>query len=206
MPIEGIEPQATPTATTASAASPATPATTSDATAQNTDAAGQGSGTGTQAAQKPTEAQTEKTFTQADVDRIVQNRLKSAVKAELKKLTGEGEGTATVEELQRQLSEAKTKTQTFEAREAVRDYMSDPENKLNVKPENMRAVEKLVMPDIEFDDSGKPSNLKEVFKAAKSLAPALFANPPASINAGQGRNSTAPTDMNAFIRRQAGVG
>jgi len=190
MPIEGIE---TPTP-------PAT--TTPDAAANNTAASDAGAGTDTA---QTTQAQTEKTFTQADVDRIVANRIKSGVKAELKRLTGETDGAPTVEDLTRQLSEAKTKAQAIEAREHVRDYLSDPENKLNIKPDNIRAIEKLVMPDIELDDNGKPTNLKEALKTAKSIAPALFANTPADINAAR-RDSAPVNDMNAFIRRQAGVG
>jgi hypothetical protein len=173
--------------------------TTPDAAVINTgDAA---TGAGTQTAQQTTEAPTEKTFTQADVDRIVQNRLKSAVKAELKKLTGEGDGTPTVDELKSQLSEATQKAQALEARQSVRDYLMDPKNKLNVKAENAAAIEKLVMPDVEFDN-GKPSNLKEAIESAKSLAPALFVNVPTSIDANAGRNGQTgdPKDMNKFVR------
>jgi hypothetical protein len=173
--------------------------TTPDAAVINTGDAT--TGAGTQTAQQTTEAPPEKTFTQADVDRIVQNRLKSAVKAELKKLTGEGDGTPTVDELKSQLSEATQKAQALEARQSVRDYLMDPKNKLNVKAENAAAIEKLVMPDVEFDN-GKPSNLKEAIESAKSLAPALFVNVPTSIDANAGRNGQTgdPKDMNKFVR------
>lgn len=182
----------------------ATAQTTSDETVKNTGAAT--SGADTQAA--TTEAQVEKTFTQADVDRIVQTRLKTAVKAELKKLTGETEGSPTVEDLQRQLSETTTKAQRLEAKESVREYLSDPENKLSIKAENIPAITKLVMQDITFDADGKPENLKAALKLAQNLAPALFTNSSAIINAGQGRSngSVVPSDMNAFIRRQTGHG
>jgi hypothetical protein len=179
--------------------------TTPDAAVINTgDAA---TGAGTQTAQQTTEAPTEKTFTQADVDRIVQNRLKSAVKAELKKLTGEGDGTPTVDELKSQLSEATQKAQSLEARQSVRDYLMDPKNKLNIKAENAAAIEKLVMSEIAFED-GKPSNLKEAIESVKSLAPALFVNVPTSIDANAGRNGqvVANNDMNKFIRHSAGFG
>lgn len=191
MPIEGIE--STDTSQTEDKQTQAT----SDETVKKTDASE--SGTDTQTAN--TEAQKEKTFTQADVDRIVANRIKSGVKAELKKLTGDE--AVSVDELQRQLSETQTRAQSLEAREAIRDYLSDPDNKLNVK--NPAAVVKFVMPDIEFDDQGKPSNLKEVLKSAKILAPELFTNIPASINAGNGRNGAViDNDMNARIRKGAG--
>lgn len=193
MPVEGLE------------TTEATADTTSDATAQNTDTQ-QTSGADTDTAQQ-TQAQTEKTFTQADVDRIVANRIKSGVKAELKRLSGDGDDKPNVEELQRQLSETKTRAQQIEARESVRDYLSDPVHKLNVKAENVAAIVKLVIPDLEYDDDGKPANLKEAVNAAKSIAPALFANTPVSINANQGRQGTALSgDMNSFIRQAAGHG
>ena len=198
-----------PDDTTGTAAQP-----TSDGTAQNTGADNQPGNTDTQAAQS-TEAttqqsqqqQTEKTFTQAEVDRIVQNRLKSAVKAELKKLTGETEGQQTVEELQRQLNEQTQKVRSFEARQTIHDHLSDGRNKLNIKPENVRGIEELVLMRLEYDDQGKPANLKEAVDAARSIAPSLFANTPQPIDAGTGRNgAVVGTDMNSFIRRQAGFG
>lgn len=176
-------------------------ANTSDATDKNT---GANQGAGTDAAQN--QAQPEKTFTQADVDRIVQNRLKSAVKAELKKLTGETEGAATVEDLQRQLSEEKARTRSFEARETVSDYLNDGRNKLNIRPENIRGIQELVIPRLEYDDDGKVLNLKDAIESAKSIAPALFANNTSTINAGAGRTHATPTNMNDFIRQSAGVG
>ena len=186
--------------------------TTADAPANNTGADNAGN-TDTQAAQSTEATQqqqqpTEKTFTQADVDRIVQNRLKSAVKAELKKLTGETEGQQTVEELQRQLSEQTQKVRSFEARQTIGDYLSDGRNKLSIKPENVRGIEELVLVRLEYDDEGKPANLKEAVDAARQIAPSLFANTPQPIDAGTGRNNGAVvgTDMNSFIRRQAGFG
>jgi hypothetical protein len=180
----------------------ASTAATPDAAENNTGANAQ-SGADTDTAQNTQAQQTkEKTFTQADVDRIVQNRLKSAVKAELKKLTGDGD--VTVDDLQRQLSEERQKTRGIEARESVRDYLSDPKHKLNVNPANVRAIEKLVMPDVEFDDAGKPTNIKDAIENAKTIAPALFANNQSNINANNGRGSNAgPTDMNQWVRSLA---
>jgi len=126
MPIEGL-----PTEGQAQGEGQQSQPNTSDATVNNTGA--NQSGAATDTAQQNTQAQEpEKKFSQTDVDRIVQNRLKSAVKAELKKLTQDGEG-VTVEELQRQLSEERTRTRAIEAREAVQDYLSDPKHKLNVR-------------------------------------------------------------------------
>ena len=202
MPIEGLT---TDTAQQTSAATTQEP--TSDATVKNT-AAGSSTGADTDTASTKDQAQTtntDRTFTQADVDRIVANRVKSAVKAELKKLAGDGDGTATVEDLQRQLSETATKARTYEARETVRDYLNDPQSKLNLRPENIRAVQELVMQRIEFADDGKPANVEQAVAAVKSLAPTLFVNQSASINAGNGRTASAPvSDMNAYIRQLAG--
>jgi hypothetical protein len=196
MPIEGI-PAHTPE-------TKADAQLTSDATVKNTGADVEG--TDTQAAQKA-EAHTEKTFTQADVDRIVANRLKTAVKAELKKLTTDDETKDSVEDLTRQLSETKQRAQAIEAREAVRDFLSDPNHKLNVKATSIAAIVKLVTPDLEFDDEGKPTNLKDAVNAAKNLAPDLFANSSASINANNGRVNATPTrGMDALIRSATGHG
>jgi hypothetical protein len=199
MPIEGL-----PTDSANNSAE--TQKTTSDATDKNTDVSTV-SGTDTQAAQQ-TEAQPqEKTITQADVDRIVQNRLKSAVKAEIKKLTGEGENTPNVEDLQRQLSERDQKIRSFEAKDKVSEFLSDGRNKLNVRPENIRGIEALVIPLLDYDEDGKPSNLRDAIETAKSIAPALFVNSTSNINANSGNGSgTRPTNMNDLIRQQAGIG
>lgn len=208
MPIEGLE-QTTDNGNAQGQTGDATqtpPVNTSDATAQNT-GANQNAGTGTQT--PTTEApETDKKFTQADVDRIVQNRLKSAVKAELKKLTSEGGDTPNVEDLQRQLSERDAKLRTYESRQSVSDYLTDARHKLNVKPENVRPIEELVIPRLEYGDDGKPTNVKEAIEEVKSIAPVLFANTPPSINANEGRNGAVVggNDMNAFIRRSAGFG
>lgn len=198
MPVEGLQ-------TTDNGTQGEQPAA-SDATAENTGV--QTSGTGTQPAQ-PTEAtatqEPEKKFTQADVDRIVQNRLKSAVKAEIKKLTGEGDGTPTVEDLQRQLSEQTSRIRSFEARETVQQYLADGRNNLNIKPENIRAIQDLVIPRLEYGDDGKPSNLKDAMNAAKSDYPTLFENKPPSVNAGSRTPAPLGNDMNSFIRQAAGI-
>lgn len=186
-------------------ATPAAPAaTTPDAAANNTAASAQ-PGAGTQT--PSTEAPTEKTFTQADVDRIVANRIKSGVKAELKKLTGENDGTPTVEDLQRQLSEKDTRIRSFEAREIVENHLLDGRNKLNVKPENVRGIQAIVIPLLQYDDDGQPSNLKDAIESAKAIAPVLFANTPGSIDANAGRNGAPATgNMNQMIRQAAGIG
>jgi ribosomal protein S20 len=161
----------------------------------------------TQATQAATEAQPEKTFTQADVDRIINERLKTAgkslVKKELQKLLGE-DAPASVEELQAQLSASADRIKSFEVRDAARDFLSDPKH--NIRPENIRAIEKLILPDLVYEN-GRITNLKEAVESAKSLAPALFNNPQSSFNGNNGRQSAPlPADMNSIIRSQAGYG
>lgn len=202
MPIEGSLPEATPD----TPATPATPnaQTSPDAGVNNTGAPGTPTA-GTDNAQNG-QAQTEKTFTQADVDRMIANRVKSGIKAELKKMTGETDGTITVESLQQQLNEERTARQGLEARQSVREFLTDASNQLNVNPVNLTAIEELVHARITFEN-GKPSNLKDAIATVKNLAPTLFANTPAHVNAGEGRKPlSGPVDMNEFIRRAAGHG
>lgn len=146
----------------------------------------------------------EKTFTQADVDRIVQDRLKKAVKSELKKLTGETDGQPTVDDLQRQLNDYQSKTRTLESREQVRDFLTDPRNKINVRTENIRAIEKLVFSELEFDEDGKPSNLRDAIDLVKSEAPTLFVSSSSSINGASGKQAEQPFNWNDQIRAAAG--
>lgn len=177
-------------------------ANTSDATAQNTGAAPAGAGTDTAQQTQAQPQEPEKKFSQADVDRIVQNRLKSAVKAELKKLTGDAE--VTVEDLQRQLTEERTERTKLMARQTVRDYLTDPKHKLNLPSDAVPEVEELVSTRLEYDDTGKPSNLKEVVESLKTRLPRLFANTQSNINANNGRGSTpGPVNMNDFVRQHA---
>lgn len=174
--------------------------TTPDAGVTNT-AANVQTGTQTQ-----TEAQPEKTFTQADVDRIIQNRLKTAVKAELKKLSGDDQQ-PTPEDYKQQLSDKDAKIRSYESREVVENFLNDGRNKLNVRPENIRGIQALVIPTLEYDDQGTVTNLKEAIESAKSIAPALFANNQSNINANAGTQAVpVGTNMNDLIRRQAGYG
>ena len=181
---------------------PAPAAPTPDEAVNNTVATPSGSVTQPQ----ENEAQPkEKTFTQTEVNRMFDTRLKSAVKAELRKLTGEQEGGPTVEDLQRQLSESNGRIRSFEAREEVESYLNDGRNKLNVRADNIRGIQEIVIPRLKYDDSGKPENLKEAVESAKLIAPALFANQSSNINAGAGLGTnTAPANMNDIIRQKAG--
>lgn len=161
---------------------------------------GDSSGAGTDSQPNPAD---EKTFTQAEVDAMFQKRLSKAVKSELKKLTGERDGEPTVDEFKSRAEAAEEKARTLEAKEAVRDYLADPKNKIGYRPENIRAIEKLVLAELEYDDEGKASNLKDAITTVKLDAPGLFLST-GSANGGAGRNAPEVVDMNAQIRHAAG--
>lgn len=175
---------------------------TADEQANNTGAQAQDSGAGTDTA-KTDQATQEKTFTQAEVDAIIARRLKTAVKSELKKMAGEGEGQVSLEELQTQLSEKETRLRNYEARETINDFVADPKNKISVKPTSLRLFTKAVTDELEFED-GKIANLKEAIEKVKSFAPDLFATSTGSINATAGRNAPAAVDFNEQLRQAAG--
>lgn len=178
--------------------------TTSDATVQNTEV--QDTGAVTDTAQQTQAQEPEKKFTQADLDRHLQTRLKSAVKAELKKMAGDDEGKPNVEDLTRQLSEKDARIRSFEARETVESFLQDGRNKLNIKSENVRGIQELVIPRLEYDDQGKAINIKEAIESAKLIAPALFVSGTSNINAYSGNGTVTPGNMNDFIRQAAGHG
>jgi len=201
MPVEGL-----PTTEPATPAAPATPAPNTPDEAANSTAAAAQPGPGTQPAQQP-EAPTEPTFTQAQVNAMIAKRLPAAVKSELKKMSGDGEGQPSTEDLQRQLSERDQKLRSFEAKDKVAEFLADGRNKLNVDPKHIRGIEALVIPLLEYDDAGQPSNLKEAIESAKQIAPVLFTIGTPGINAGAGgKQPVTSADMNGFIRQQAGYG
>lgn len=153
----------------------------------------------TQDANTNTEGQ-DKKFTQADVDRMIKNRIASGVKAELKKLTGDPEGGVTLDSVQQQLNDLKTENQTLRASQDVRNYLSDSTNQLNIPPQNIAAIEELVNTRLTYED-GKPSNLKDAVASVKGIAPSLFAVTPSNVDAGAGRRAVSgPADMNKVIR------
>lgn len=190
MPIEGLE--------------NTDPAATPDAVVNNTPAAVPGDGT--QAGQ--VEGASDKKFTQADVDRIVQSRIKSGIKAELKKLTGDPEGGITLEGLQQQLENERSARHALEADQTLSAHLADPANKLNLKPENIPAIKELVKSRLVLDKDGKPTNLAEAIEAVKPIAPTLFAlSTPSPADAAVGRSPVSTgVNMNEFVRRHAGLG
>lgn len=173
--------------------------------AQGPNAGGTKSGAATPPADKP-EAE-DKKFTQADVDRIVKDRLQRDVKKELqkelKKLSGEQEGQPSVEELKGRAESAETELRRYRARDQVDAYVSDKRNNLTVR--NVRALMRLVEHDFEYDDEGEVTNLKELVAQAKAEAPELFGTAAGSADGGAGaQNGSGALDMNSHIRQMAG--
>ena len=176
--------------------------TTLDGAANNTGATDTGAAT-----QTATTTATSQDITQTDefknaLTAAIEKKIPQLKKQLAKQLTGEGEGTQTVEELQRQLQEAQKTTRTFEARESIRDFLSDPKNQLPVKSQDMAGAVALISQHLEFEDDGTIKNLKQAVDRAKTLAPSLFAQASGHINQGSGNKPVDNKDMNAFIRQQ----
>lgn len=160
-------------------------------------------GAGTQTA--TTEAATDITQTaefKTALTQAVEKKLPQLRRQIAKELTGEKDGQPSVEELKSRAEAAEERARTFETRELVRDHLTDPKNRIGALPENMRAIEKLIMAEIEYED-GKPSNLSDAIKTVKSDAPGLFLQT-GSANGGAGRQAPATVDMNLNLRRAAG--
>ena len=67
----------------------------------------------------------------------------------------------------------------------------------------------LSLDDVEFDDSGKPTNVESLLKEVLKQYPKLgggAGETPAGVDAGKGGNGTKPVDMNDVLRRATGRG
>lgn len=147
----------------------------------------------------------ERRFTQADVDSIIARRLKKAVNAELKKLAGETESNPNIEELTKRAEQAEQRARIFETRETIQSFVMDARNKINARPTDLRAIEKLIFAEIEFDENGKPENLKEAIESVRRDAPSLFHTNNDSANGGAGmQTAKAATGMDSLIRSRLG--
>lgn len=100
------------------------------------------------------------------------------------------------------LQEMEARIRTFEAKDTVHGFLTDVRNKLNIPADAVSGITELVLARLEFDDAGKPSNLKEATDSVKASFPRLFANQPSSVNAADGRQTTSgPVNMNDWIRK-----
>src|SRR5687767_451912 len=102
--------------------------TTADGQVNNTENATQtisGTVTDTAAAAPPQTqvTQKEKTFTQAEVNAMISQRLPKAVKAELKKMAGDGEDVPDVKQLQQQLAEYQSKARSYETKDEIEKFL-----------------------------------------------------------------------------------
>lgn len=183
-------------------------------TAQTTEAQQQQQTTqqqGRQSGQQQAAAETEsdKKFTQGDLDKYLNQRLGKKLRAELIKRgidpdAKDGESTTkpTVDSVAKERDDALSKLRVYEAAEQVEEFITDKRNNAQVR--NMRGLLRLIRSDYEFDDDGKVTNLKELIAEAKRDAPELFGAPASSVDAGAGGNGAVGASMNDLIRRAAG--
>ena len=174
----------TPTADPNSADTPAadTPAADTPAAAPPADA--------------PADTPADKTFTQSDLDKAVARAIKDAAKQ-----TADAEAKAKLSE------EDRSKAETLELRNQIRerdarDAVKDEAVSLGVK--NPASLYKIVKDDLEFDDKGNVTNLKDVFDSAKTEFPQLFDTKPSqSIDGGAGSGATGSTLTKAQIEKMS---
>lgn len=156
-------------------------------------------------------ATSEKTFTQDDVNRLIDERLNRAKAKwdkdveDAKKKQAEKE----LPELERLKAELKreqdeksalaAKTREADARESVRDLAK----RAGAPEDSLSAVYRMVKADIEYDDDGKPTNIEALMTDAKKIAPALFRPAVGRGDAGAGSGARAAAGDKDWMR--AGV-
>lgn len=184
------------------------PETTSEETGKTTETT---AGADTQAA--TTEVK-EKSFTQAELDRIVKQRVKEE-KQRLDKVAADAQ-LPEIERLKAQIADFEKEKQTWtvekrdrDARDMIIAVLSTEKTDKGDNPYRARnpvTVFKLIKDDLEYDDNGKPTNYLQLLKALKAEDPSLFgAKTAGSVNGGDGsRNEPATADMNSLIRGLAG--
>lgn len=138
------------------------------------------------------------TYTKTDLDKAVAKAIKEA---ETKAADAEAKAKLSEDERAKaETAELRTQLRERDARDAVKDEAG----KLGVK--NPSAIYKIVAGDLEFDDKGKVSNLKDVMDTAKTDFPELFdTKPNQSIDGGAGgQNQQIPTDSTAADFQKTG--
>lgn len=137
--------------------------------------------------QTETESKTEKTFTQADINRIVKRETEKVLKNA--KLSDDERTKAELADLKAELA----------ARNA-KDVFTEIAAKANVK--NTNALYRLYKDDLEFDDKGKITNADEILKTAKSEMPELFQTSGKNVDAKakDDGSKTFGNSMNDLIR------
>ncbi|HEX8248986.1 MAG TPA: hypothetical protein VF599_12485 [Pyrinomonadaceae bacterium] len=144
-------------------------------------------GTSTGANNSQTEGGSQpKTFTQDEVNRMLANERRAA-----EKKAADAEAKAKLSDDER------TKAELAETRAALRerdtrDTVVEAAEKAGVK--NPKLFYNAYKSELETDDKGKITNLKEVLETAKTESPELFAEvkkPEGSADAGEGNNTNA---------------
>jgi hypothetical protein len=165
-----------------------------DGKAQSSDAGKTGDATGPNGGQQSSGSES-KTFTQEDIDRIIDDRLKRAKKTweqEEKDKAAE----AAKPEIDRLKSENDTiKGQLTAFQQQVRerdakDAVSDAAKKAGAT--DASPIWRMIKSDLEYDDEGKVKNLAELIRDAKSIAPQLFKPVSGKADAGAGNGTRAP--------------
>jgi hypothetical protein len=143
---------------------------------------------------KPSGGTASETFTKDDVDAAVDRALKARDAADKKK---EKDAQLSEEERLKQRAEsAETALRTREARDVVERAAKDAGAATPAK------IYRLYRDEIEFDDKGKPSNLKDLIATAKREYPEEFGKRSSgSADGGEGRGgSSTGRSMNDLIR------
>jgi|SRR4249920_1204463 hypothetical protein len=170
---------------------------TSNADGKN---AGAQSGGSTQESKSQDEAnQADKSFTQADLDKLAQ-RIRLEEKRKFEKQLKDAELTEQ-ERTAKRVEELEKEIRLRDAREAVTEAAR------KAGAANAPAVYKLVRDMLEFDDkTGQVSNLREALEMARADAPEFFPKRPGSGNGGEGSGGSTSfsRNMNDLIRRSAG--
>lgn len=171
--------------------------TTPDAAVNNTGSANDKPSSGTQT---ETTEDKSKTFTQADVDRIVKQRLKDAEKRQEKER--EQANLSETERLKNENAELKRQGHLRDAKE---DIVAAARKAGMKAAASVDRLWRLIKDDVELDEKGKVTNLKELVAAAKELDEDLFPKRPGTADGPQGNNGTPVSQsMNDLIRRSAG--
>lgn len=148
---------------------------------------------------KPGAGEPPRTFTQEELDAAIERTRKADSDAAKQK---EADAKLTEDERLKQRAEnAETALRTREARDVVERAAKD------AGAANTAKIYRLYKDEIEFDDKGKPSNLKELIATAKREYPEEFGKRSGgSADGGEGRGTggAAKGSMNDIIRRASG--
>lgn len=168
---------------------------------QNANAnADQGAGAGTSNADGKNGG--ERTFTQAEVNALISQRLKEE-KKRIEKEQRDAQLSET-EKLTKRAEEAEARARSMEAKDAFFEAATE------AKAKNPAKLFRLFERDLLFGDDGKPANIAGLLAQAKKDFPDEFGAAKGSADGGTGNSGQGVgggnTDMNQMIRRAAGRG